>query len=72
MYWVKGPSITSIMGRVEEALAMANDSPYGLSGGVVGPQALAEAFVLRMQTGNVYINEGPRSPLPSLRLATSI
>ncbi|MBG9982024.1 aldehyde dehydrogenase family protein [Aerococcaceae bacterium DSM 111020] len=48
---------------VEEAIEIANDSPYGLSGAVTGPndeEALEVAKQIR--SGNVYVNQGPRSP----------
>lgn len=47
----------------EEAIEIANDSDYGLSGAVTGPDfnhALAVGKQLR--TGNVFINGGNRSP----------
>ncbi|WP_020007507.1 aldehyde dehydrogenase family protein [Salinicoccus albus] len=47
----------------EEAIEIANDSAYGLSGAVTGPDfnhALAVGKQLR--TGNVFINGGKRSP----------
>ena len=47
---------------VEEAIKIANDSPYGLSGGVVGPKDQAIKVARHIQTGNIYINDGPRSP----------
>ncbi|MEE3310323.1 MAG: aldehyde dehydrogenase family protein [Candidatus Thermoplasmatota archaeon] len=44
----------------EEALALANDSIYGLSGGVWSADAdRAMAFARGMQTGQVSINGGP-------------
>ena len=44
----------------EEALALANDSIYGLSGGVwSADQERAMAFARGMQTGQVSINGGP-------------
>lgn len=47
---------------VEEAIEIANDSPYGLSGAVVGPQELALQVAREMRTGNVYVNHGARNP----------
>ena len=47
---------------VEEAIEIANDSPYGLSGAVVGPQEQARQVAREMRTGNVYINQGERNP----------
>lgn len=47
----------------EEAIEMANDSDYGLSGAVVGPDFDHALEVGRqLRTGNVFINGGPRSP----------
>jgi acyl-CoA reductase-like NAD-dependent aldehyde dehydrogenase len=44
----------------EEALALANDSIYGLSGGVWSADVeRAMAFAREMQTGQVSINGGP-------------
>ena len=43
----------------EEAVAMANDSEYGLSGGVwSGDEQRAMAFARKMRTGQVSINGG--------------
>lgn len=47
---------------VDEAVRIANDSPYGLSGGVVGPQEQALKVARQLRTGNVFVNDGPRSP----------
>lgn len=47
---------------VEEAIAIANDSIYGLSGGVVGPDDQAHQVAYQLQTGNIFVNDGPRSP----------
>ena len=46
---------------VDEAVAIANDTPYGLSAGVFGEdreQALSVAR--RIHSGNVYVNGAPR------------
>ncbi len=41
----------------EEAIAMANDSPYGLGGGVCSTSAnRAQRVAARMRTGSVFIN----------------
>ena len=48
---------------VEEAIAIANDSSYGLSGAVVGPQDQAEDLAHQLRTGNVFVNNGDRNPL---------
>lgn len=47
---------------VEDAIQIANDSPYGLSGAVVGPVEEAEKVALQMRTGNILINEGSSNP----------
>ncbi|WP_282920631.1 aldehyde dehydrogenase family protein [Ignavigranum ruoffiae] len=45
-----------------QAIAIANDSIYGLSGGVVGPADQALEVAYQLQTGNIFVNDGPRSP----------
>ena len=41
----------------EEAIAMANDSPYGLGGGVCSTNAnRAQRVASKMRTGSVFIN----------------
>ncbi len=59
-----GPVLSVITYKtVDEAIEIANDSPYGLSGAVTGPneeEALEVAKQIR--SGNVYVNQGPRSP----------
>jgi aldehyde dehydrogenase (NAD+) len=40
----------------DEAVAMANDTPYGLSGYVSGDPARARAVAARLRTGNVHVN----------------
>lgn len=58
-----GPVLTVIpYDTVEEAIAIANDTTYGLSGAVVGPPAEAEQVGRQLRTGNVYINAGARNP----------
>lgn len=47
---------------VEEAVELANDSIYGLAGGVVGPKDKAIEVARKLKTGNVSVNEGERSP----------
>ena len=44
----------------EEAVRLANDVIYGLSGAVVGPQEEAEKVALQLRTGNIYVNGGAR------------
>jgi benzaldehyde dehydrogenase (NAD) len=41
----------------EEALAMANDNPYGLSGCVFGSEARAHALARRIEAGMVHVND---------------
>jgi aldehyde dehydrogenase (NAD+) len=43
----------------EQAIAMANDTPYGLSGYVSGEPAHARRVAARLRTGNVHINGAP-------------
>lgn len=58
-----GPVLTVLTYEtVEEAIEIANDSPYGLSGAVVGPQEEAEKVARQLRTGNIYVNNGPRNP----------
>ncbi len=58
-----GPVLTVLTYEtVEEAIEIANDSPYGLSGAVVGPQDEAERVARQLRTGNIYVNKGPRNP----------
>ena len=42
----------------EEALELANDSIYGLSGGVWGTNERAIQFAKKMRTGQVSVNGG--------------
>jgi aldehyde dehydrogenase (NAD+) len=42
----------------DEAVAIANDSPYGLYGSVYGDPAASYELAMRMRTGNVSINGG--------------
>lgn len=44
----------------EEAVAIANDSIYGLSGAVFGEKKRAIEVAKMLKTGNVYINDAPR------------
>jgi succinate-semialdehyde dehydrogenase/glutarate-semialdehyde dehydrogenase len=43
---------------VDEAVRLANDSRYGLSGAVIGPEAEALAVAARLDVGAVSINDG--------------
>lgn len=45
---------------VDDAVRIANDTPYGLNAGVYGDKAEAIAVARRLQAGNVYINASPR------------
>lgn len=45
---------------VDEAIAIANDTPYGLNAGVFGPKKEALAVAGKIQAGNVYVNNSPR------------
>lgn len=47
----------------EEAVEIANDSIYGLSGAVVGPEKEAYEVAKQLRTGNIYVNKGGRNPL---------
>ena len=58
-----GPVLTVLTyDSVEEAIELANDSVYGLSGAVVGPQAEAEKVARQLRTGNITVNGADRSP----------
>lgn len=46
----------------EEAVKIANDSSYGLSGGVVGPEKEATEVARQLKTGNITINGASRTP----------
>ncbi len=47
----------------EEAVEMANDTPYGLSGGVsAGSKERATAFARRIRTGQIEVNNGAFNP----------
>lgn len=47
----------------EEAVNIANDSIYGLSGAVVGPKEEAYEVAKQLRTGNIFVNAGGRNPL---------
>lgn len=62
---VFGPVIVLIpYTSVEQALELANDTIYGLSGSVYGPQEEAMNFAKDMDTGQIFINEGTGSGAP--------
>ncbi|MDA8334154.1 MAG: aldehyde dehydrogenase family protein [Peptococcaceae bacterium] len=48
-----------IFDTVEEAVQLAEDSPYGLGAAVFGPEKEALALAGRLTAGRVMINEGP-------------
>ncbi|WP_207942061.1 aldehyde dehydrogenase (NAD+) [Enterococcus sp. DIV2402] len=57
-----GPVLTVVTyDTVEEAIELANDSVYGLSGAVVGPTEEAEKVARQLRTGNVIVNGGKRT-----------
>lgn len=45
---------------VDEAVEIANGTPYGLSSAVFGPDEEALAVARRIRAGNVFINNAPR------------
>ncbi|WP_232823064.1 aldehyde dehydrogenase family protein [Oceanibium sediminis] len=47
---------------VDEAVRLANDSPYGLSGAVFGPEAEAVAVAQRLDLGGISINDAGLAP----------
>lgn len=56
-----GPVLTVITYKTEEeAVELANDIDYGLSGAVVGPQEKAEKVARQLRTGNIFVNNGAR------------
>lgn len=57
-----GPVLTVLTYEtVEEAILLANDSIYGLSGAVVGPEEEAMRVARQLRTGNVSINGAMRT-----------
>ena len=58
-----GPVLTVITyDTEEEALEIANDSIYGLSGAVVGPEEKAVKMARQLRTGNIIVNGQARVP----------
>jgi succinate-semialdehyde dehydrogenase / glutarate-semialdehyde dehydrogenase len=54
-----GPVIpVTLYDTIEEAIALANDSIYGLSAAVIGNQAEAEAVAEKLEAGAISINDG--------------
>lgn len=58
---------------IEQALAIAHDSPYGLHAAVFGPPTEAQQLALRLRTGAVSVNGGgfmrPEGPWGGFRLS---
>jgi acyl-CoA reductase-like NAD-dependent aldehyde dehydrogenase len=53
-----GPTLPIMkVADAEQALALANDSPYGLGGAVFGDRGIAERLARRMQAGAVCVND---------------
>ncbi|HLN58686.1 MAG TPA: aldehyde dehydrogenase family protein, partial [Thermoanaerobaculia bacterium] len=48
-----------VFDTVEEAVALANDGPYGLGASIFGEREQAMAIARRLAAGRVMINEGP-------------
>jgi aldehyde dehydrogenase (NAD+) len=58
-----GPVLSILPYETEsEAIAIANDSPYGLGGGVWGESGRAKAVAHQIRTGQVEINGAPFNP----------
>ena len=56
-----GPVLCVITYRsLDEAVAIANDTVYGLSAAVYGERSLALDVASRLKSGNVYVNGAPR------------
>ncbi len=49
--------VVTVYDTIEEGLALANDSIYGLGGAVFGPTEQAEEIARKMRTGNVFVND---------------
>lgn len=45
---------------LQEAINIANDTPYGLNAAVFGPKQEAIEVARQIKSGNVYINDAPR------------
>ena len=60
---VFGPVLTIIpYDNEDDAVRIANDTPYGLGGAVWGEEAHAVAVARRIRTGQIDINGGPFNP----------
>ena len=58
-----GPVLTVLTyDSVEEAIEIGNDSIYGLSGAVVGPEDEAKKVARQLRTGNILVNGAGRIP----------
>lgn len=59
-----GPVLSVIKYKtVEEAIEIANDTPFGLSGAVTGPDRdEAIKVAKKIRTGNIFVNQGARTP----------
>lgn len=58
-----GPVLTVLTyDLVEEAIEIGNDSIYGLSGAVVGPEDEAKKVARQLRTGNILVNGAGRIP----------
>ena len=56
-----GPVICIISyNNIDEAVKIANDTVYGLSGAVFGSEELANKIALEIRSGSVYVNDGKR------------
>ena len=56
-----GPVLSVFTYRTEEeAVKLANDTPYGLSSGVFGPEDAARRIADEIDAGNVFVNNAPR------------
>ncbi len=51
---------------IEEAIAKANDTEFGLNASVIGPERDARAVASRLHAGSVNINEGFRASFASM------
>lgn len=58
-----GPVLTVLTyDSVEEAIEIGNDTIYGLSGAVVGPEEEAKKVARQLRTGNILVNGNGRIP----------
>ena len=56
-----GPVLSVMTYRtIEEAVSLANDTPYGLSSAIAGPRELIEPLAERIDAGNVFLNNAAR------------